>query len=66
MSKIQRHDRVLAWNGHFKDKRGYVCRTDETSACVVFKGVWDHGIWVDLTELKRTKRYKKEYLNDQI
>ena len=63
---IQRHDRVLALSGHFKGKRGYVTRADELCACVVFKGVWDHGVWVDLTELKRTKRYKKEYLNDQI
>jgi ribosomal protein L24 len=57
---IQRHDRVLAMYGHFKGKRGYVCRVFGEQACVAWKGVWDHGIWVSINELKRTKRYQKE------
>ena len=60
MKDIIRHDRVISISGHFKDKKGYVCRTEHGQACVVFKGVWDHGIWVDLNTLKRTKRYKRE------
>lgn len=60
---IQSKDRVKAISGHFKDKKGYVTRINESNACVVWKGVWDHGIWVDLKELKRTKRYKKEQEN---
>jgi len=63
---IQRHDRVLALQGHFKGKRGYVCRVDEGMACVAWKGVWDHGIWVSLNELKRTKRYRKETKSDGL
>lgn len=55
---LQREDRVKAVSGHFKGKSGWVSRTDESAACVVFKGVWEHGIWVDISELKRTKRYK--------
>jgi len=57
---IQRHDRVKATRGHFEGKLGYVCRVFGDSACVVWKGVWEHGIWTPLTELKRTKRYKKD------
>lgn len=59
-SNIQRHDRVVALSGPFKGKRGYVCRVEGDSACVAWKGVWEHGIWVDISDLKRTKRYKKE------
>lgn len=57
---IQREDRVKAISGHFKGKSGWVARVDDNSACVVWKGVWEHGIWMDLTDLKRTKRYKTE------
>lgn len=57
---IQRHDRVLAVKGHFKGKRGYVCRVHGNTACVAFKDVWEFGIWVPLNTLKRTKRYKRE------
>ena len=57
---IQRHDRVMAISGHFKGLKGYVCRTDGNMACVVWKSVWSHGIWTDIKELKRTKRYKCE------
>jgi|GEM_PF-3134831 len=57
---IQKHDRVVATSGPYQGKRGYVTRTDGVSACVVWKGVWSHGIWTDLSELKRTKRYKSE------
>lgn len=57
---IQRHDRVRAISGHFKGKRGYVCRVFGGNACVAWKGVWDHGIWGPIDELKRTKRYVKE------
>lgn len=57
---IQKNDRVVAISGHFKDKRGFVCRVEYNRACVVWKGVWDHGIWTDVSDLKRTKRYKKE------
>ena len=59
---ILKGDRVVAISGHFKNKRGYVCRIENNAACVVWKNVWDHGIWVDLKELKRTKRYKQERL----
>ncbi len=58
--RIQSKDRVKAISGHFKGKSGYVTRVYGSSACVVWKGVWEHGIWVELYELKRTKRYKKE------
>jgi ribosomal protein L24 len=57
---IKAHDRVKAARGHFEGKRGYVTRTRGDRACVVWKGVWDHGIWTELSDLKRTKRYKKE------
>lgn len=58
MEYIQAEDRVKATSGHFNGKSGYVTRTNGDTACVVWKGVWDHGIWVDIAELKRTKRYK--------
>lgn len=57
---IQRQDRVVAIRGHFKGKRGWVARVRDGSICVVWKGVWDHGIWCFIDEVKRTKRYKKE------
>jgi len=60
MNDVKEHDRVLALSGHFKDKRGYVTRIDGRQACVVWNGVWEHGIWTDIADLKRTKRYKKE------
>ena len=56
---IQHGDYVLATRGHFEGKRGYVTRTDEYGACVVWKGLWDHGIWVELSVLKRNKRLKQ-------
>jgi len=43
----------------FEGKKGYVTRTSGDQACVVVKGVWEHGIWFDISDLKRTKRYKK-------
>ncbi len=58
--RIQERDRVKAISGHFEGNTGVVVRTSSDSACVVFKGVWDHGIWVSMYQLKRTKRYKKE------
>ena len=57
---IQRHDRVLAIAGHFQGTRGYVCRVHGDDACVVWKGVWDYGIWVPVSYLQRIKRYKSE------
>lgn len=57
---IQREDRVKAIDGHFKGKSGWVARVNGDSACVCWKGVWEHGIWVDISNLKRTKRYKIE------
>lgn len=55
---IQKADRVKAITGHFAGKSGYVTRTNGSSACVVWKGVWDHGIWVSISDLKLTKRPK--------
>ena len=60
MHHIQAKDRVVAVYGHFIGKRGYVTRINGNDACVVWRGVWDHGIWVPVSYLKRTKRYKKE------
>lgn len=57
-SYIQRGDYVKATLGHFEGKRGWVARTDGTHACVCWKGVWEHGIWVSQAELKRTKRLR--------
>jgi hypothetical protein len=62
---IQVSDRVLAISGHFEGKRGYVTRIYGESACIVWAGGWDFGIWVDLSELKRTKRYKKEQVAEK-
>lgn len=53
---IQREDYVKAISGHFKGKRGWVSRVNGDSACVCWRGVWEHGIWADLKDLKRTKR----------
>lgn len=44
----------------FENKPGYVTRTSGDQACVVVKDVWDHGVWFDISDLKRTKRYKKK------
>ena len=60
MESIIKHDRVLATQGHFKGNKGYVCRVEGDSACVVWTKVWDHGIWTSLEDLKRTKRFKNE------
>ena len=57
---IQAKDRVRAISGHFKGQRGYVTRVHGSTACVVWRSVWEHGIWVNFSELKRTKRYNKE------
>lgn len=57
---IQKSDRVLATSGYFQGKKGFVTRVYGDIACVVWKGVWEHGVWVNISELKRTKRYKKE------
>ena len=59
---IQRGDYVKAIDGHFKGQRGWVARIDEglDVACVCWKGGWEHGIWVEMTELKRTRRFKNE------
>ena len=57
---FKRHDRVIATLGHFKGNKGYVTRTNGKQACVVWSGIWEHGIWVYASEIKRTKRYKKE------
>jgi len=59
MIDIKRHDRVKATTGYFKGRtNGYVTRVSYGQACIVWKGYWSHGIWVDLNDLKRTKRYK--------
>jgi len=60
MLYIQRHDRVVVTSGRFEGMRGYVTRADDQNACVVLKGVWDHGVWLDVSTLKRTKRYQSE------
>ena len=60
---IQSKDRIISISGHFKGSKGYVCRVESDQACVVFKSVWGHGIWVELDTLKRTKRYIKETNN---
>ena len=55
-------DRVKAITGHFEGQKGYVTRVQGSMACVVWVGGWEHGIWVNCSELKRTKRYKKDTL----
>lgn len=62
---IQKEDRVKIIGQEFigtqfENKSGYVTRTSGDQACVVVKGIWDHGIWFDITDLKRTKRYKSK------
>ena len=54
--EFQRGDYVKGVAGPFKGKRGWVARVSHEQACVVWKGVWDHGIWTFLEELKRTRR----------
>lgn len=61
MTSIIRHDRVLAISGHFKGQRGYVCRVEGELVNVVF-GKNPFGIWVDLADLKRTKRYSNQLI----
>lgn len=56
---IQRGDYVKAVSGHFKGKRGWVSRVEDSTACVVWKGVWAFGIWTPLKDIKRTKRINK-------
>lgn len=60
MKDIIAHDRVKITDTIYKGELGYVTRVFGEQACVVVKGVWDHGIWFDMSELKRTKRYKSE------
>lgn len=58
---IQREDRVKGIKGTFKGMRGWCSRVNNDSACVCWKDIgFDHGIWVDISDLKRTKRYKIE------
>jgi ribosomal protein L24 len=40
---ITRGDYVKAIKGAFEGKRGWVSRVDEYNACIVWKGVWEHG-----------------------
>lgn len=60
MSKrpIERGDYVKAISGPFEGKTGWVSRSDCNAACVVWKGVWEHGIWIHLGDIKRTGREK--------
>ena len=60
MDYIMKNDRVKSIEGHFEGKKGFVTRVENDQACVVFSDIWDHGIWVELNTLKRTKRYKKD------
>lgn len=60
MKDIIKNDRVKIVTGTYKDCNGFVTRVHDNMACVVIKNVWSHGIWHDLSDLKRTKRYKKE------
>ncbi len=46
------NQKVKAVAGHFKGKTGTIVRTHGASACVVWDGVWEHGIWVEFTELE--------------
>lgn len=61
---FQAGDYVKAISGPFKGQKGWVSRTDSDmgiqpeNACVIFSNIWDHGIWVEVKELKRTKRFK--------
>ena len=51
--------KIINQNSKFFNKSGYVTRVSGGQACVVIKNVWSHGIWIDLNDLKRTKRYNK-------
>ena len=57
---IQVNDYVKAVSGHFLGKHGQVVRMHGDQACVVWDGVWNHGVWTDISDLKRTKRYKRK------
>lgn len=52
-------DYVLSLSGHFKGKHGYVTRVENDFSCVVWKDVWDFGLWVSSDTLHVTKRLKK-------
>lgn len=58
---MQRGDYVKAVSGHFKGKRGQVTRVNDEGngmACVVWKDVWDYGIWSEIKDLKVTRKGK--------
>lgn len=55
----QRDDYVKAISGSFKGSRGWVSRVNDYAACVVWKGIWDHGIWTPLKDVKVTRRPKR-------
>lgn len=57
---MKRGDYVKAITGHFKGKRGWVCRVEGDVACVVWKGVWDHGIWTPICHMKVTRSFRGE------
>ncbi len=57
--RIQAEDRVKMISGLYAGEKGYVARVSGMDACVVLKGKWEHGIWISLSDMKRTKRYKK-------
>jgi len=42
--------------GDVAGKSGIVVRLHGDSVCVVVKGVWDHGIWFSLEDIKRIGR----------
>lgn len=52
-------DRVIGIKGTFEGKKGEIVRINGESACVVWRDVWDFGIWVFFDEIKRTKRYRE-------
>jgi len=60
MFDIIKNDRVKFLYGDRKGYKGFVTRTHGDMACVVISELWEHGIWYDMKDLKRTKRYKSE------
>lgn len=63
---IIKNDRVKIITGKYKGYKAFVTRVENDMACIVINGVWDHGIWYDVTDLKRTKRYKSEQENKKV
>jgi ribosomal protein L24 len=55
---MKQGDYIKAISGHFKGKRGQIVRVSGKMACVVWKSVWDHGIWSEIKDLKVTRKGK--------